>query len=165
MGTMTMAETMTETGKGERLKLEIRRVIRASRERVFAAWTQAESIQKWFGPSNVTAAKVEADVQEGGTYRIETASCDAGTGDVAAGRRSAVSGTYLKVTPNSLLRFTWRPEWSPSEETVVTVEFYDADGGTELVLKHEGFVVAEQRDRHEQGWTGTMVKLAEFLER
>jgi uncharacterized protein YndB with AHSA1/START domain len=154
---------MNETQRGERLQLEVRRVVRASRQRIFAAWTTPEQFQKWFGPSNISVLHAEADAEEGGNYRIVTTACDT-TSSEAQMRQSSVSGTYLKVVPNSLLRFTWRPEWNPTEESVVTVELCDVEGGTELILRHEGFTTEDSRNRHLQGWTGTLDKLAGYLE-
>ena len=154
---------INETKKGERLKLEVRRVIRASRQRIFEAWTTPEQFQKWFGPPSSSVLHAEADAEEGGNYRIVTTACDSTAGE-AQMRQSSVSGTYLKVVPNSLLRFTWRPEWNPTEESVVTVELRDVDGGTEVILRHEGFVSEDSRNRHQHGWTGTLEKMAGYLE-
>lgn len=154
---------MNETQKGERLQLEVRRVIRASRQRIFEAWTTAEQFQKWFGPPTSSVVHAEANAEEGGNYRIVATACDSGAGDAPV-RKSSVSGIYLKVVPNSLLRFTWCPEWNPTEESVVTVELRDADGGTEVIIRHEGFVSEDSRDRHEHGWTGTLEKMSGYLE-
>ena len=41
-------------------------------------------------------------------------------------------------------------------ETLVTVEFNEVDGGTEVVLVHEGFPATEARDGHEEGWGACM---------
>jgi len=41
---------MAEAGK---FSLEIRRFIKARRDRVYAAWTDPEQLKKWFGPENV----------------------------------------------------------------------------------------------------------------
>ncbi|PYJ38394.1 MAG: polyketide cyclase, partial [Verrucomicrobia bacterium] len=35
------------------LSLEIKRLIKAPRERVYAAWTDAAQMKQWFGPENV----------------------------------------------------------------------------------------------------------------
>ena len=36
-------------------------------------------------------------------------------------------------------------------------------GGTDLTLRHEGFAAPERRDSHNNGWTGTLDKLAAYL--
>ncbi len=44
-------------------------------------------------------------------------------------------------------------------ETLVTVEFNDLDGSTEVVLTHELFPNAEAKSSHEEGWTSCLNRL------
>ena len=117
-----MSIAMTEMQKGERLKLEVRRVIRAGRQRIYEALTRPEEICKWFGPANVSVLHAEADEREGGLYNIATTACQIVPGQGETTMQSNVSGEYLNVIPNLLLRFTWRPQWNPDEESMVTIQ-------------------------------------------
>lgn len=157
MGMMTIPEVMA----GQNLKLEIRRVIRASRQRVFEAWTRPAEIRKWFGPAGSEVLEAEADVRQGGRWSITTRHLSPDGGEE---HRCGAFGEYITIVPNRLLRFTWTPNSSPNEETLVTIELQDVAGGTELTLRHERFANELSRAGHEQGWTGTLVKLAAFLE-
>jgi uncharacterized protein YndB with AHSA1/START domain len=47
-----------------------------------------------------------------------------------------------------------------SEQTLVTVDLVDEDGGTKVVLVHSGFTTGEARDLHTGGWTGCLDNLA-----
>jgi len=61
---------------------------------------------------------------------------------------------------------TWRwEEDKPEDEydTLLTLEFNELNGGTELVLTHEQFANADSRDRHEDGWTAIMEQLGTVL--
>ncbi len=51
-----------------------------------------------------------------------------------------------------------------ARETVVTVEFREDSGNTEVVLTHEYFPSQEARDEHSEGWGGTFDKLALAIE-
>ena len=51
--------------------LIIKRTFQAPRERVFAAWTQAEALKKWWGTEGHTVPSVEMDFSVGGKYRVE----------------------------------------------------------------------------------------------
>ena len=82
-----------------------------------------------------------------------------------------VGGTYREVQPPEKLVYTWTwehhgeqedPEFIPAE-TVVTVEFHDLGGKTEIVLTHEFFTDVNMRDQHSQGWTGCLEQLATLL--
>ncbi|MEK6709051.1 MAG: SRPBCC domain-containing protein, partial [Nitrospinota bacterium] len=76
-----------------------------------------------------------------------------------------VHGEYKEVTPPSRLVFTWRWEqWDEAMwETLVTVEFRERGGATELALTHERFRDESMRDEHGWGWGSCMDCLAEFL--
>jgi uncharacterized protein YndB with AHSA1/START domain len=80
--------------------------------------------------------------------------------------------TFQEVKPPEKLVFTWAWErFSASgqkdeqqDETLVTVEFHERGNSTEVVLTHELFRSAEQRDRHSVGWNGCFNVLASVLE-
>jgi uncharacterized protein YndB with AHSA1/START domain len=138
--------------------LVLRRTYAAPRQRVFDAWTKPELAMKFLGPRDVTVPEVRMDVRTGGTYTIVMLMPD--------GERWNVGGTYREVRPPERLCMTWRwEEDKPEDEydTLLTLEFNEVDGGTELVLTHEQFANAESRDRHQSGWTAIMEELGAVL--
>lgn len=75
-------------------------------------------------------------------------------------------GTYREVDPPKRLAYTWRWESDPdSPDTLVTVEFRDRGGSTDVVLTHELFPNEEARRQHDQGWTACLEKLAQLVQR
>ena len=135
--------------------LQVKRLIRAPRERVFAAWTEAAQIKNWFGPANCRVANAQIDLRVGGQYRFEVSSEEMGT--------LAVRGEYREVNAPSKLVFTW--QWEDDEDwagvvSTVTVEFAEMTGGTEVVITHTGLPSAESAGRHGHGWDGSLDKLA-----
>ena len=139
------------------LRLELTRVIKAPRARVFDAWTRPEMIRKWFGSDGRTAAEVSTDAKVGGAYSIAMESCE----DKGA---SKATGRYLQVNPYDLLQFTWEGSWVPGEESLVTIHLRDVEGGTEIKLIHDRFNTKESRDGHNKGWSGILDHLVEVLE-
>ena len=134
--------------------LVLRRTYAAPRQRVFDAWTKPELAVKFLGPGDVTVPEVQMDVRTGGTYTIVML--------LPSGERWNVGGTYREVRPPEKLCMTWRwEEDRPEDErdTLLTLEFNELDGGTELVLTHEQFAGVESRDSHERGWTQIMEEL------
>lgn len=154
--------TVNEANVGEQQKVELRRVIRASRERVFQAWTKPESLGCWFGPGAIRMERAVMDVRTGGKYRIELRGTADGNPE-HRDREVSVEGQYIAVIPNEMIRFTWKPKWNPGEESEVTVKLRDVEGGTELVLTHERFATLESRNGHSQGWTSSLNKLEAYL--
>lgn len=144
--------------------LQIKRTFAAPREKVFRAWTDPKALMRWFAPSDdYSTPLVEVDLRVGGKYRIQMKAPD--------GQAHTVHGIYREVTPPSKLVFTlsWEeaacggPEMTPEQETLVTVEFHDRGGATDIILTHEYFPTVKARDSHNEGWTGCLDRLAKVL--
>src|SRR5215813_771614 len=139
--------------------LEVRRLIRAPRSRVYQAWTDPAQLKEWFGPENVQTLELDADVRVGGKYRWRVRNDD--------GEEMTAKGEYLELVPDKKLVFTWGwlddEDWA-SQVSIVTVELTDADGGTEVRLTHEKLPSELSRDRHAQGWQSILNKLEKFVD-
>jgi uncharacterized protein YndB with AHSA1/START domain len=148
-------------------KVHLTRFFRASRERLFAAWTDPEQIKQWMGPANFICLAAESDARPGGRYHVTMRgpSMNCAPGETPTIRESSSTGEYLEVKPPELIRFTWNPNFYPDEHTVITVRLKEVPGGTELELLHEGFVSAQVAEGHTRGWSGSLDKLAALTER
>ena len=135
--------------------LTVRRTFAAARERVFRAWTDPAALRGWYCPLELSVAAAEVDLRVGGAYRIAM--------QPPQGDPHVVVGTYREIAPPERLVFTWRWEGGAMEETLVTVEFHDLNGRTEVVLVHELFPAPETRDLHLEGWTSCLDHLATYL--
>lgn len=137
-------------------KLTLTRQIKAPVAKVFAAWTSADALKRWFGPSDdMTIVVADADVRVGGRYRIVM--------QEKSGEQHRVGGVYREIESNTKLVFTWAWESMPERESLVTVLMAAVDGGTRLTLTHEQFADEPARDRHAKGWAGTLDRLERWL--
>ena len=149
------------TTKGtEKLSLEIKRLIKAPRDRVYAAWTDPAQLKQWFGPETVQTRELVADVRVGGKFRWDL--------NNAEGEKMTCRGEYCELQPGKKIVFTW--QWEDDEDwenhvSIVTVELADAGGGTELRLTHEKLPNKESRDGHTRGWNSALDKLEKFFSR
>lgn len=150
-----MSETTTETAH----VVKINRIFKASRERVFAAWTEPEQIKQWFGCDQTKVKNAEVDLREGGKFLIEMETSGDGCG------ASSLDGSYITVRPPEELKYTWK--WSgfeePSPATTVTVKFTEQGEGTLLELTHEGFMNEEICGMHDKGWTQAIDKIEKLI--
>jgi uncharacterized protein YndB with AHSA1/START domain len=139
--------------------LTLKRRLNAPADKVYAAWTDPEKIVHWFGPANAVGKSVRAemDVRVGGRYRMRFKTDD--------GESHEVGGQYKEVMPNERLVFSWAWHSTPERESQVTVLTKAEGKGTLLTLKHEQFFDQAAADGHKRGWTGTLEKLAAWLER
>jgi uncharacterized protein YndB with AHSA1/START domain len=135
--------------------LSMTRVIRAPRERVFAAWTDPASLRKWWGPGPVVCPEAHVDLREGGQYRIANLHPD--------GSVTWISGVFERVQRPEQLVYTWVISAFPGDPTLVTLDFNEHPDGTELVLSHARFKDAATRDMHVGGWSGCLDKLEALL--
>ncbi|UCE89074.1 MAG: SRPBCC domain-containing protein [Pseudomonadota bacterium] len=147
--------------------LEIRRTFDAPPERVFAAWTTVEALEKWMGPVDDMVTRVEAyELRVGGKYRFRliTRNDDDTTGP--AGTEHVVEGTFVEIRPHQRLAFTWA--WVENGmdigETLVTLDFTARGKQTELVLLHEKLPTDEAHEAHREGWEGCLHCLGKYLD-
>lgn len=142
----------------ENTSLEITRVIKAPRERVYAAWSDPAQLKRWFGPATTKTRNLIADVRPGGQFRWDVDNCD--------GEEMTVQGEYREVIPGRKVSFTW--SWDDDEAwdnrtSLVTVELSDHTEGTEMRLRHEQLPSEASRDRHHEGWSSVVDSLTTFL--
>ena len=132
--------------------LELRKVVNATRERVFRAWTELEQIRKWWGPAGFTLPEAQQDLRVGGSYRFAMCSPE--------GQIHYLKGEYREIQPPEKLVFTWKWDRDGSiPETVVTVQLIARGGKTEVVVTHAGFPTQEDLDNHNRGWSSMLERL------
>jgi uncharacterized protein YndB with AHSA1/START domain/predicted enzyme related to lactoylglutathione lyase len=139
--------------------LIVKRLIKAPRERVYAAWTSAEELKQWFGPESCRVTSARIDLRVGGKYHM----------DITSERMGEVKldGVYREIAPPSRLVFTWKFSGPPELEfpdTLVTVDFRGVEEGTDVQITHEELPNAEIRDDHTEGWNGCLDKLQKALD-
>lgn len=139
--------------------LRVRRVIRASREKVYKAFLDRASLERWYHPGPMTTEVHAIDPREGGDFRISMVATEGET----AGTHTC-HGRYLELRPNERIvhTFAWEGDAAgmTGADSRVTVTFADAPGGTEVTLVHEGLPDRESVESHAHGWTGTLENLA-----
>jgi uncharacterized protein YndB with AHSA1/START domain len=125
--------------------LELSVHIAAEPELVFAYFTDPARYVQWMG------SEAQLDAEPGGTYRVK----------MRDGVEAA--GEFVAVEPPRRVVFTWG--WSgddavPPGSSTVVVTLAAEDGGTRVVLRHEGLPDDGQRAHHKQGWEQYLDRLA-----
>ena len=141
-----MAQSSAAALIDQRPSLTITRRLRASPQKVYAAWTHAENLIRWFAAqAKPGSVKADLDVRVGGRYRISFTNQD-------NDEYHEVGGLYREVVPDARLQFTWAWHSTPERESLVTIEFKPDAGGTLMIFQQEQFADQAARDNHERGW-------------
>jgi uncharacterized protein YndB with AHSA1/START domain len=141
---------------GEADVLRLVRRLPAPIERVFAAWSSAAALARWFVCAPAWTATVTSDFRVGGQYRVEMRQGDRLVG-VAAGE-------YREIDPPRKLVFTWRSEGRVGvRHSVVTIELRAVGDATELSLMHDLAPTTPAGRAHAEGWDGCLASLQRYV--
>lgn len=145
-----------------RRELNIIRVFNAPRELVWRAWTDPARVMRWMGPRDYPAVSYEQDFREGGSWR----GCLRGADGVDLWQ----GGIYKEISEPARLVFTFawdgddgQPDHQRGHQTVVTVNFIEKNGKTEMRFHQAVFNTAEQMTGHHGGWSSTFDRLEDYL--
>jgi uncharacterized protein YndB with AHSA1/START domain len=132
--------------------VNVRRLLNAPPEKVFAAFADPRLVAQWLRPSpDVKLTVLAFDFRPGGAYRFAY--------DVSDQQRMIVGGTYCAIEAPARIVFTWLIE-APDEhagiDSEVTVELVPRGPSTELTICHAKFGRQDADIRHEQGWRGAL---------
>lgn len=135
--------------------VRLTRLLPADIERVFAAWSEAEALSRWFVVEPGWTATASNDFRVGGTYRVEMRRGD--------GSVFLCWGEYVEIDPPRRLVFTWNSAAPAIRGSRVTIELASVGSSTELTLLHERLPDTAEGRAHAAGWEGSLTSLGRFL--
>ncbi len=124
--------------------LVIERVFDAHRELVYAAWTDGDKIDSWWGPSMMTTKTVARDFSVGGSWQYEMFMPD------GKSMGKIVVNSYTQIVPNEKIVWNEQLAGDDSNRVEITLLFEDAGEETKLTM----FILhdtPEQKDMNESG--------------
>ena len=139
--------------------LRMERFFKASPERIFRAFTNAEELKSMWTSDDHPISALTVDARPGGGWTLTMRS-------KGAGAASVHRATYFEFRPpeslgwNVSIEADWAKGW---KEMRVTLRFKAVPGGTMLSLVHEFFPSREARDGHAGGWGGGFDRLEKRL--
>lgn len=147
---------MTAEGDRRRAALRIERTFNAPADKVFAAWTNAEVLRRWWhAEHDWETPQAEVDLRVGGAVRLVMR-------NPVDGREYGGSGVYTLIDPPRRLAFTWTWDDDPSASQLVELAFIAHGDRTTVVMTHSGLPEAETDD-YRDGWQNSFDNLAAAL--
>jgi uncharacterized protein YndB with AHSA1/START domain len=140
------------------LVLDLRRVLKAPRERIFSTLTEPAELAKWWGPRGFTTPEIDLDLRVGAGYRFAMQPPD---GDLFY-----LAGEFLEVdSPRRLVyTFYWEEPDPDDRETVVSLSLHDRRDATELLLSQGEFATEARLALHRAGWMDSLDSMAELVD-
>jgi uncharacterized protein YndB with AHSA1/START domain len=147
---------------------QLSRLIRAPRAAVYRALLDAEAVQRWMVPDDMTSVVHWFDAREGGTFRISLTyeSTTTAVGKTS-GRTDSFHGRFVRLRPDTEVVQTVEFETEdPTMQGAMTITYSlaDADGATSLTGTHEHLPPGVSPADNELGWRISIDKLATLVE-
>ncbi|MBL7820686.1 MAG: SRPBCC family protein [Saprospiraceae bacterium] len=138
--------------------VKLHRVLAASPEKVFKAFTNADAMAAWLPPYGFICKVHHMDAKIGGTYKMSFTNFTTGTSH-------SFGGEYLEIKSNELLKYTDQfDDPNLPGQMITTIEFKKVLCGTEIFATQEGIPDAIPTEMCYLGWQESLDKLKRLVE-
>jgi len=138
--------------------VSLHRVLKASPEKVYRAFTQANAIASWLPPYGFLCTVHEMDVRMGGGFKMSFHNFSTGNGH-------SFGGKYLELKPNELIKYTDKfDDPNLPGEMITTVSLHKVMVGTEIKVLQENIPSMIPVEMCYLGWHESLEILTKLIE-
>jgi len=139
-------------------KVSLHRVIKASPEKVYRAFTEPLAIASWLPPYGFLCTVHEMNVKAGGIFKMSFQ-------NFTTGNSHSFGGEYLEIKQNELIKYTDKFD-DPNLPGVMTTSVWlqKTSVGTELKILQEGIPEVIPAEMCYLGWQDSLDKLVKLVE-
>ena len=145
------------------------KVIKASRESLYRAFTDPAALSVWLAPGEMTGKVHEFDGRIGGGYRMSLfyPPSEQGARGKTADREDRFTARFFELTPQT--RIVQAISFDSADpafkgEMVMVATFSETDGGTEVTIMFENLPRGLRPEDNEAGTQSSLEKLARYVE-
>jgi uncharacterized protein YndB with AHSA1/START domain len=138
--------------------IRLHRVLRATPEKIYRAFLDADAMAKWLPPNGFTCKVYQLDAKVGGTYKMSFT-------NFTTGKSHSFGGTYLELKPHERICYTDKfdaPELPGEMQTTIILK--PVSCGTELNITQEGVPAAIPAEACYLGWQESLALLGKLVE-
>lgn len=138
--------------------VSLHRILKASPEKVFRAFTEAHAIASWLPPYGFTCTVHEMTPSTGGTFKMSFI-------NFSTGNSHSFGGRYLDIKRNEFLKYTdMFDDPNLPGEIITSVTLRNTVAGTEIKIAQDGIPEAIPAEMCYLGWQESLEKLAKLVE-
>ncbi len=138
--------------------VSLHRVIKASPEKVYRAFTEALAIASWLPPYGFLCTVHEMNVKTGGSFKMSFQ-------NFSTGNSHSFGGKYLELKPNEFLKYTDTfDDPNLPGEMITTVWLRKTMVGTDIKITQEGIPTVIPAEMCYLGLQESLEKLAKLVE-
>jgi uncharacterized protein YndB with AHSA1/START domain len=138
--------------------IRLHRVLRATPERVYRAFLDADAMVKWLPPNGFTGKMHHLDAKVCGSFKMSFTNFSTGKGH-------SFGGTYLELKQHELIRYTDKfDDPNLPGEMAVTVSLKEVLCGTEIHITQEGIPDVIPAEACYLGWQDSLSLLGQLVE-
>jgi len=138
--------------------VKFHRVIRATPERIYRAFLDADALAKWLPPNGFTGKVHHLDAKVGGSHKMSFT-------NFTTGHSHSFGGDYLELVPHERIRYTDKfDDPNLPGEMQTTVSLRAVFCGTEVNILQEGIPEAIPVEACYLGWQESLALLIKLVE-
>ena len=138
--------------------IRLHRVIRATPEKVYRAFTNADALCRWMPPFGFTGKMHSFDPKVGGSFKMSFT-------NFTTGATNSFGGNFLELVPNEKLRYTDKfDDPNLPGEITVNVILKKVSCGTDINIEQAGVPAVIPAEMCYLGWQESLIQLAQLVE-
>ena len=148
--------TGTKTSSANTVRLH--RILRATPEKVYRAFLDADALAKWLPPNGFTCKVHHLDAKVGGSFKMSFT-------NFGTDKSHSFGGTYVDLIPYERIRYTEKfddPNLPGEMQTTITLKKVSC--GTEITIVQEGIPAVIPADACYLGWQESLTSLTKLVE-
>lgn len=141
--------------------------VNAPRSAVYRALLDADAIARWRVPAGMRGHVHEFDAREGGAFRVSLTYDDPSRTGKSASHTDTYHGHFAKLVPDEQVVEVFEFETADPAlrgTMTMTTRLADADGGTDVLVVHDGIPDSVPAADNETGTRMALANLAELVE-